>query len=161
LQPGEILEARLDGERVLSKARRYHQWVIGPGSDITLAEAVERADELVMAAVKNQLESDVALGSLLSGGIDSSLVSTAAQTALGRGLRTFNVKFPEKCYDETWAAVLVANHIGSEHQTLLMDLNRGTWENITNLLRYAGQPFADTSLFAANDNRSPLSLNVT
>ena len=64
-------------------------------------------------------------------------------------------------YDETWAAVAVANHIGSEHQTLLMDLNRGTWENITNLLRYAGQPFADTSLFAANDNTSPLSLNVT
>ncbi len=56
------------------------------------------------------------------------------------GLRTFNVKFPEKCYDETWAAVAVANHIGSEHQTLLMDLNRGTWENITNLLRYAGRP---------------------
>ena len=70
--------------------------IIGPGSDITLAEAAERADELVMAAVKKQLESDVPLGSLLSGGIDSSLVSAAAQTALGRGLRTFNVKFSEK-----------------------------------------------------------------
>lgn len=150
LQPGEILEARFDGKGVFSKHERYHQWAITPSSEITLSEAVDRADELVMAAVKNQLESDVALGSLLSGGIDSSLVSAAAQTALGGGIRTFNVKFPEKHYDETWAAVAVARHIKSEHQTLFMEGNRGTWENITDLLRYAGQPFADTSLFAVN-----------
>jgi asparagine synthase (glutamine-hydrolysing) len=150
LQPGETLEARFDSERVVSKIRSYHRWTIARDSNITLSEAVDRADELVIAAVKNQLESDVALGSLLSGGIDSSLVSAAAQAALDKGVRTFNVKFPEKSYDETWAAVAVANHIGSEHQTLLMDRHRGTWETITDLLRSVGQPFADTSLFAVS-----------
>ena len=150
LQPGQIIEARFDGEGVVCKTQKYQQWVIDRDSDITLSEAVDRADQLLTTAVKNQLESDVALGSLLSGGIDSSLVSAAAQTALGRGLRTFNVEFSEKDYDETWAAVAVANHIGSEHQTLVMNCKGGTWENITNLLRYAGQPFADTSLFAVN-----------
>ena len=99
-----------------------------PNSNITFSEAVERADELIAAAVKSQLESDVRLGSLLSGGIDSSLVSAAAQVALPQGIHTFNVKFPEKNYDETWAAVAVANHIGSNHQTLLMEHNRGTWQ---------------------------------
>ena len=150
LQPSEILEVRLDCEEVVSKTQRFHQWAIAPDYDITLPNAVARADELIMLAVKNQLESDVALGTLLSGGIDSSLVSAAAQMALGGGLRTFNVQFSEEEYDETWAAVAVANYIESEHQTLLMDHNGGTWEHITGLLRHAGQPFADTSVFAVN-----------
>ena len=101
-------------------------------------------------AVRRQLESDVPLGSLLSGGIDSSLVSVAAQTALTGGLRTFNVRFPEKDFDETWAAVAVANHIGSDHETLDIQNGQGTWDDITSLLGHAGQPFADTSLFAVN-----------
>ena len=69
---------------------------------------------------------------------------------LAGGLRTFNVRFSEKEYDETWAAVAVAKHIGSCHETLDMDDIRGTWDHITGLLRHAGQPFADTSLFAVN-----------
>jgi asparagine synthase (glutamine-hydrolysing) len=150
LQPGEMLAARFDGDRILFKIQKYHNWVISPDSHITLSEAVNRADELVTEAVKNQLESDVALGTLLSGGIDSSLVSAAAQVALKGGVRTFNVKFSEKEYDETWAATAVANHIGSYHQTLCMDRGRGTWDHISSLLLHAGQPFADTSLFAVN-----------
>jgi asparagine synthase (glutamine-hydrolysing) len=102
------------------------------------------------SAVINQLESDVPLGALLSGGIDSSLVSAAAQEGTGGGLRTYNVKFSDEQYDETWAAVAVAKHIGSHHETLNMDGVKGTWDHITDLLQHAGQPFADTSLFAVN-----------
>ena len=60
------------------------------------------------------------------------------------------MRFPEKEYDETWAAVAVANHIASQHQTLDIERSRGTWDEITGLLLHAGQPFADTSLFAVN-----------
>src|SRR4030095_13234571 len=98
----------------------------------------------------SQMESDVPLGALLSGGIDSSLVSTAAQDALGGKLQTFNVRFPDEAYDETWAAMAVAKHIGSHHQTLDMDGSRGSWDAVTGLLLHAGQPFADTSLFAVS-----------
>ena len=150
LQPGEILEARLDSDRIKWNTRTYHQWTIAPDPKMTLSEAAERGEALVTASVQRQMESDVPLGTLLSGGIDSSLVSTAAQAALGGGLRTFNVRFPEKEFDETWAAVAVAKHIKSCHATLDMDSVQGTWEHVTNLLRHAGQPFADTSLFAAN-----------
>lgn len=150
LQPGEMIEARLDGDRVSWKTRTYHQWTLTVDPTLTLAHATEQAESLMMEAVQQQLESDVPLGALLSGGIDSSLVSVAAQAALGGNLRTFNVRFSEREYDETWAAVAVAQHIGSQHVTLDMDHSRGTWDYVTGLLRHAGQPFADTSLFAVN-----------
>ena len=87
-------------------------------------------------------------GALLSGGIDSSLVSAAAQRATGH-LQTFNVQFPEG-HDETWAALAVARHIGSEHRTLRLEDGEATWERVTSLLGQSGQPFADTSLFAVH-----------
>src|SRR5215831_4522436 len=150
LEPGEILEARLDVDGVSWKTRAYHRWSIAPDLALTLDQATDQVDELLTTAVCRQMESDVPLGTLLSGGIDSSLVSVAAQTALTQGLRTFNVKFSEEEYDETWAAVAVAKNIGSHHQTLDMDGVRGTWDHVTALLLHAGQPFADTSLFAVN-----------
>lgn len=150
LEPGEILEARLDVDRVSWKTQAYHRWSIAPDLALSLDQAADRADELLTTAVRRQMESDVPLGTLLSGGIDSSLVSVAAQAALTKGLRTFNVKFSEEEYDETWAAVAVAKNIGSHHETLEMDGVRGTWDHITGLLLHAGQPFADTSLFATH-----------
>ena len=96
LQPGEMLVARLDVDRVSWGTRSYHQWIVAPDPTITLSQAVDRADTLVAAAVQRQMESDVPLGALLSGGIDSSLVSAAAQMALNDGLRTFNVRFSEE-----------------------------------------------------------------
>ncbi len=150
LQPGEMLEARLEAHGVSYTRRTYHQWGIAPNPTMTLAQAEERTAELLMPAVRSQMESDVPLGALLSGGIDSSLVSVAAQAALSAQLQTFNVRFAEQAYDETWAAVAVARHIGSRHETLDMDDMRGTWDYITGVLRHAGQPFADTSLFAVH-----------
>ena len=78
------------------------------------------------------------------------MVSAAAQAVKSGGLPTFNVRFSEKEYDETWAAVAVAKHIGSCHHTLDIEDIRGTWDHVTGLLLHAGQPFADTSLFAVN-----------
>jgi asparagine synthase (glutamine-hydrolysing) len=150
LQPGEIIAAQLELNSVSWKTRRYKKWAITPDQEMTFAQAVDRADTLITEAVHRQMESDAPLGTLLSGGIDSSLISAVAQGAREGGIRTFNVRFPEKEYDETWAAEAVSKHIGSRHTTLDMEGIKGTWEHITSLLEHAGQPFADTSLFAVN-----------
>ncbi len=150
LQPGELLESRLDTQGISYKTTIYHQWAISPNFGMRLDQAEAQTDALITTAVSRQLETDVPLGSLLSGGIDSSLVSAAAQAALAGGLQTFNVRFSENEYDETWAAVAVAEHIGSHHETLNMVEGQGTWDHVTSLLLHAGQPFADTSLFAVN-----------
>ncbi len=150
LQPGEILEATLESQRVSLKTRFYHRWAIAPDLGLTMKQATTKADELIIKAVHNQMESDVPLGSLLSGGIDSSLVSVAAQEILTDKLQTFNVRFQEEKFDETWAAVAVANQIGSQHRTLDMHGVQGSWDHVTGLILHAGQPFADTSFFAVN-----------
>ncbi len=150
LQPGEMLEAHWEGDRLTWTTRTYHQWTIAPDRSLTLATAVEKAEALLQSAVHRQLESEVPLGALLSGGIDSSLVSAAAQARLSDALQTFNVCFAEQAYDETWAAIEVAQHIGSKHLTLDMKHISGSWDHLTQLFQHAGQPFADTSLFAAH-----------
>ena len=150
LQPGELLEAHLDADTVSWKTRTYHRWSIVTNVALTIDQATDQADKLLTTAVRRQMESDVPLGTLLSGGIDSSLISAAAQKALNGGLRTFNVRFSENGYDETWAAVEAAKHIRSCHETLEIEDKQGTWEHVTALLHHCGQPFADTSLFAVN-----------
>ncbi len=150
LEPGEMLQADINSGKICWEKRKYHQWSIAPDLTLTLDNAADRADALLTTAVRRQMESDVPLGTLLSGGIDSSLVSAAAQSALNGELRTFNVRFADKEYDETWAAVEVAKHIGTCHQTLEMGDDQGSWDHVTALLLHAGQPFADTSLFAVN-----------
>lgn len=150
LLPGQTLEASWDPQGITLKTRTFHKWEVGDESSLSLKHASLQAEELLCAAVQRQLESDVSLGSLLSGGIDSSLVSAVAQDALRGGLRTFNVRFPDKEFDETSFAVTVSNEIGSRHQILEMPKLNGNWDSIKSLLLHAGQPFADTSLFAMN-----------
>ncbi len=150
LEPGEYLLASLDTNRIHWRTHRFYNWVISPNYQMSLDEAVEKADALIKSGVQRQLESDVPLGALLSGGIDSSLVCSAAQAEPNGQLHTFNVRFSDQSFDETWAAQKVAERIGSIHKTLDMDSVPGSWDFLTGLLNKTGQPFADTSLFAVN-----------
>lgn len=161
LEPGTFLDARLENSGVRFATRAYHRWSLEQRHDLTLETATELADSLIAQAVASQLESDVSLGALLSGGIDSSLVSAAAQRANDTQLLTFNVRTPDREYDETWAARAAASHIGTSHMTLDMEMGAGRWETVTSLLEHAGQPFADTSLFAVREVSRAMREHVT
>src|SRR5215831_5520773 len=151
LEPGQCLEAQLVGDELRVRTWFYHKWTIAPDLGLTLPHAVREAEERVDRAVASQLESDVPLGVLLSGGIDSSLVSaTAARFLNGNRVKTFNVRFPQDGYDETAAALRVSSHLNTNHRTLEIASYRGDWEGITSLLRSVGQPFADSSIFPAH-----------
>ena len=162
LSPGEFVDCRLgNDERVSVARRRFHEFTSELNQDLTLDQALDDVDTLVEKAVVRQLESDVPLGSLLSGGIDSSLVSLYSRRNVDGDLLTFNVRFPDDEYDETPAAQTVAHVIGSRHQTLEMDGQGGTWGAITSLMRSVGQPFADTSLFAVDRIAAAMRRHVT
>lgn len=109
-------------------------------------EAEEELDRLLRAAVESHLESDVEVGALLSGGVDSSLVVALASRASGRRLKTFTVGFGEPGFDQLPAARLLAREYNTDHYEEYVDLDPMT--AVPKLVRCIDQPFADSSALA-------------
>ncbi|MDQ3755494.1 MAG: asparagine synthase (glutamine-hydrolyzing), partial [Acidobacteriota bacterium] len=78
-------------------------------------EAIEQLRELLADAVRMRLVSDVPLGVLLSGGVDSSAVTAMAVKSSPETIRTFSISFAEKSYDESSYARGVADFLGTDH----------------------------------------------
>ncbi|MGQ0670857.1 MAG: asparagine synthase (glutamine-hydrolyzing) [Actinomycetota bacterium] len=94
-------------------------------------------------AVERRLVSDVPLGVLLSGGIDSSAI-VALMADLGVRARTFTVGMADEAsYDERRYARLVAEHFGTEHTEI--EIRADAAALIQRLLWFVDQPFADSS----------------
>jgi asparagine synthase (glutamine-hydrolysing) len=81
-------------------------------------EATDELERLLQDAVQMRLESDVPLGSLLSGGIDSSTVTALMQRVSSSPVRTFSIGFTSAEHDESRHAAQIARHIGTHHTTL-------------------------------------------
>ncbi len=115
LPPGHVLVAEGEGVRVERYAR------------LEQLEARSEADWLALvrkrveAAVRKRLISDVPLGALLSGGIDSSIVVSLMAQASDRPVRTFTVCFGDERYDERRYARAVAERYGTEHEEIVLE----------------------------------------
>jgi asparagine synthase (glutamine-hydrolysing) len=105
--------------------------------------AMQKTDDLLHIAVKRRVESsDLEVGSFLSGGIDSGLVSAIAKN-YNSTLKTFTVSF-EGEYDEAPLAKLVANRYQTKHHEIHI-----SYDNLKNdvecILSNYGEPFFDSS----------------
>lgn len=109
-------------------------------------EALKQYKEKLFAAVEGQMISDVPLGTFLSGGIDSSLVTAVASKISTSKVKTFSIGFEDKKFDESQYAQQVANHLHTDHHLFNVKL-----EDILALVpEYLGlydEPFADSSAF--------------
>lgn len=82
----------------------------------TEGELAEHLRNLIREATQARLISDVPLGVLLSGGIDSSTIAAAMADVVPRGqMKTFSVTFEDKSFDESSHARKVAEHLGADH----------------------------------------------
>jgi len=109
------------------------------------AEAAEEAHRRLCEAVRMRLVSDVPLGVLLSGGIDSSAVAALACEAAGGRVKTFSIAFEEKSFDESSYARLVADHLGTEHYERRF-AEREMLDIVPELPRLLDEPLGDGSL---------------
>jgi asparagine synthase (glutamine-hydrolysing) len=102
--------------------------------------------QLLEQSVRSQLVSDVPLGCLLSGGIDSSIVTLLMKRTLptGQPLHTFTLAFDDPRYDESRFAEQVAGHLGTTHHTF--HITPDVAGDLPALARSFGEPFADSSL---------------
>jgi asparagine synthase (glutamine-hydrolysing) len=106
-------------------------------------DAREELKEILNDAVKIRMNADVPLGVFLSSGIDSSLVAAIA-SAHHSDVKTFNVSFNEKGYDESEAAGHIASFLGTNHFTIECNYKEGIGM-IETYAHFYDEPFADSS----------------
>ena len=108
------------------------------------ADALDRLDVLLRDATALRMEADVPLGSFLSGGTDSSLVTALMQAQSTRPVRTYSIGFDNAVHDESEQAAAVAAHLGTAHTPLHVD-GRAALDLVPELPRLFDEPFADSS----------------
>jgi asparagine synthase (glutamine-hydrolysing) len=112
--PGTLMTLQ-DGRR---NVWRYWSPVARSNREEAATASVERGRELLDDSVLSRLVSDVALGTITSGGLDSSLVSAIAAEHTDHSIDTFCVGFRAPATDERPFARLVSQQIGSRHHDI-------------------------------------------
>lgn len=107
-------------------------------------QAKEELKEILREAVKKRLVADVPIGTFLSGGYDSSLVTALAQTVSDEPVKTFSIGFYEKKYNEAEYAKEVAEYLGCNHTEMYID-EKDMLSLIEEIPKYYDEPFADSS----------------
>jgi asparagine synthase (glutamine-hydrolysing) len=107
------------------------------------AELVEELRSRLRDSVRAHLVSDVPVGVLLSGGVDSAFLAALAAEESSETLRTFSIGFEERSFDELAGARLVAERYGTEHRELVLRPDAALL--LPALADAFDEPFADSS----------------
>ncbi len=125
--------------------KRYYE--VGAKALLHLSEkeALENLEALLLDAVQKRLVGDVEVASLLSGGIDSSLVSAIYAKASGKKINTFSIGYDEYLhYDELDQAKEASKYIDSNHHELRLD-RKIYLDTIEDMLSHLDEPMGDSA----------------
>ena len=136
---------RFDMKSGLAKVWRYWQLPDLRTSAVPdEAALLDELESLLQDSVRRQLVADVPVGVLLSGGVDSSLVTAMARRSSSK-LKTFTIRFPgHGSLDETEHARLIARHFATEHVEL--EAQPTTADLLPRLARQFDEPVLDSSM---------------
>ena len=129
-----------------SELTRYARPAPASAADVLEHEEAELIEELrarLRDSVRAHLVSDVPVGVLLSGGIDSATLAALAAEETSKPVRTFSIGFEERSFDELGDARLVAQRYGTEHRELVLRPDAALL--LPALADAFDEPFADSS----------------
>lgn len=145
LRAGHFLEIDLVTQKIEEKVYwdvidHYNK----PKLDISEEEAIEETEKLLKSAFEYRMVSDVPVGIFLSGGYDSSLVTSILQHQRSEKLKTFTIGFHENGFDEAPYAKQVAEYLGTEHHEYYCT-QKDALAIIPKLATIYDEPFSDAS----------------
>lgn len=141
LPAGHLMEFR-QGE---VKIRQY--WDLpdyGTHPPVSENECLDELERRLEEAVRIRLISDVPLGALLSGGVDSSIIVALMARTSAKRVKTFSIGFRSEQFNESEYARLVAERFGTEHQELVLEPDLE--DTLTYLSGMMEEPFGDSSM---------------
>ena len=128
------------------RTRRYWNLDFHKNGNVpSIEKAASELRELLSDAVRMRLVSDVPLGILLSGGIDSSTVAAFATQHATEKVKTFSIGFEEDSFDESRYARLVAKHLNTEHFEDRLSAEKAG-DLISEIGQWLDEPLSDGSL---------------
>lgn len=145
LEPGQYLvwkNGRLLLEKYWNLLERYVLCSQGQEDNYQLAK--KHLKNLLLDSVERRMIADVPIGTFLSGGIDSSLISAYAREVSDRPIRTFTVGFYTKKENEAEYAKAVSRYLGTKHRELYI-AEEELCELLSGLIYYYDEPFSDSS----------------
>ena len=114
-------------------------------SALDIEGSAKKLRELLADAVRMRLVSDVPLGILLSGGVDSSTVAAFAAQFSTEKVKTFSIGFEEDSFDESKFARQVAAHLNTEHYEEKLSVEKAA-DLISEIGEWLDEPMSDGSL---------------
>jgi len=128
--------------------KRWHDFERMENEKWTMENVCDEVESLLTKSIEKRLMGEVEIGSLLSGGVDSSLIA-AMMSKYGK-IKTFSIGYDGyENYDERRYAKLTAEHIGSEHYEINYS-KKIFFDEFENVLFAMDEPVADSSFFPAN-----------
>ena len=145
LEPGAVCQfqkGKKEQWKYWDVASKYQE--MKGGFKGTFEEAKEELKKKLSASIEMRMIADVPLGTFLSGGYDSSLMTAMAQSKSSQPVKTFSIGFEDKKYNEAIYAKEVADYLGTDHTELYIS-EEDMFGLIENLADYYDEPFADSS----------------
>ncbi|MEO6527373.1 MAG: asparagine synthase (glutamine-hydrolyzing) [Gemmatimonadaceae bacterium] len=126
------------------RVSRYWDLTFTPKRRVSERDALDALDQMVRRSVSERLRSDVPTGTLLSGGVDSSLITALASQEAGRPIDAVTMGFDDPAFDERPRARVVAAQYGVRlhEEVLTPDLT----DELPAIVAQYGQPLADVSI---------------
>lgn len=145
LNPGEYLVykyGQIKRTKYWDISEKYHEGIKYENKEYGLAK--NELKSLLIDSVKKRMIADVTVGTFLSGGYDSSLVTAIAQEVSDKPIKTFCIGFEQKEYNEAIYAKRIAEYLGTEHSELYID-KKDMIALVDSIPQFFDEPFADSS----------------
>jgi len=145
LEPGMLLiykDGKISKSKYWDIAKKYSEESNNLITDYDEAKTGLR--QLLEESVKRRMIADVEIGTFLSGGYDSTLITALASKVSDKPVKTFTIGFGDKSYNEAQYAAEVAEYLNTEHTERYIS-EEEMYKLVESIPKYFDEPMADSS----------------